>query len=319
MSNTIELEPRISAIPADFVAMHHRKPLDMSPDKFGLLRDSSDAAFQPEILRDRMAEDGYLFLPGLLNRAEVLEARRVVAERLLASGNLEPGTDSMDCIASSGPQAPFRTDVTENNAPLMKVLYDENGPMMAFWARFFGESVRHFDYTWFRAVAPGTGTLSHTDAVYMNRGTSNLFTAWTPIGDVPLHVGGLMVLEGSHKHEKLRNGYSSRDVDTYCTNKPNREHRGYGGGNVRSNGVLSNNPVSLREAIGGRWLTSEFRAGDLLCFSIYTVHASLDNGSNHIRLSSDSRYQRASEPVDERFVGPNPIAHGPDSKRGTIC
>ena len=45
-----------------------------------------------------------------------------------------------------------------------------------------------------------------------------------------------------------------------------------------------------------------------------TVHAALDNLSevNRCRLSSDSRYQLASEPADERWNGHNPIAHGPD-------
>jgi ectoine hydroxylase-related dioxygenase (phytanoyl-CoA dioxygenase family) len=66
-------------------------------------------------------------------------------------------------------------------------------------------------------------------------------------------------------------------------------------------------------------LTSEYRAGDALIFSMFTVHASLDNRSNRIRLSSDSRYQPASALADERWVGPNPIAHGQAGKRGKIC
>jgi len=50
-----------------------------------------------------------------------------------------------------------------------------------------------------------------------------------------------------------------------------------------------------------------------------TVHASLDNQSTRLRLSSDSRYQLASEPADERWIGPNPIAHGPAGKKGKAC
>src|SRR5687768_9538913 len=73
--------------------------LDMSADKWGELRDSSAIAFDVEALRERMAQDGYLFLPGLLHREEVLKARRVVAERLMAAGHLMPGTDPMECIA----------------------------------------------------------------------------------------------------------------------------------------------------------------------------------------------------------------------------
>jgi hypothetical protein len=56
-----------------------------------------------------------------------------------------------------------------------------------------------------------------------------------------------------------------------------------------------------------------------LVFSIYSLHASLDNTTDRVRLSSDSRYQPAGEPADERWIGENPIAHGPEAKRGMIC
>ncbi len=69
-----------------------------------------------------------------------------------------------------------------------------------------------------------------------------------------------------------------------------------------------------------RLLTAEeYRMGDLLIFSIYTVHGSLDNPSWQIRMSSDSRYQLASEPVDERWAGENPPAHGGNVVKGMIC
>ena len=59
--------------------------------------------------------------------------------------------------------------------------------------------------------------------------------------------------------------------------------------------------------------------GDVLIFSVFTVHGSLDNQSNEIRLSTDSRYQLASEPLDERWMGEKPPAHGGNSIRGMIC
>ena len=33
----------------------------------------------------------------------------------------------------------------------------------------------------------------------MSRGTHELLTCWIPYGEVPLEVGGLMLLEGSHR------------------------------------------------------------------------------------------------------------------------
>jgi hypothetical protein len=49
------------------------------------------------------------------------------------------------------------------------------------------------------------------------------------------------------------------------------------------------------------------------------MHASMDNHTRSFRVSTDSRYQLASEPVDERWVGKNPLAHGPQGKLGMIC
>jgi ectoine hydroxylase-related dioxygenase (phytanoyl-CoA dioxygenase family) len=158
------------------------------------------------------------------------------------------------------------------------------------------------------------------DIVYMGRGTKNLYTAWTPYGDIPLELGGLMVLERSHKHERLNKGYGSKDVDTFCENRVGAGFTNMGGGgNISNGGWLSKNPITLRQRLGGRWLTTDYHAGDVLIFTVFNIHTSLDNNTNRIRLSSDTRYQLASEPVDERWIGENPTGHGPAGKRGMIC
>jgi len=296
-----------------------RLPLDTSAEAFGDLRDSSDALENPEALRKRMHEDGYLFLRGYLDRDEVLEARAEVTARLSGLGLLDENHPVIDAISKPGAGGAGFADLTENNAPLKKLLY--SGRMTGFYERFLGGAVRHFDFTWFRAMpGGGQGTYPHCDVVYMGRGTRNLYTAWTPIGDVPFEIGGLMILENSHrKSDKLRK-YLGKDVDTYCTNYPDASEIESGRKQWQDwDGRLSSNPVTLREKLGGRWLTTEFRAGDLLTFTMGTVHASLDNQSNCFRLSSDSRYQLASEPVDERWIGEKPIGHGLAGKKGRVC
>ena len=75
----------------------------------------------------------------------------------------------------------------------------------------------------------------------------------------------------------------------------------------------------LREHLGGRWLTAEYRMGDILIFGMRTVHASLDNQTHFFRFSTDTRYQPASEPIDGRWIGENPIGHGLAAKRSMIC
>jgi hypothetical protein len=293
--------------------------LDTSEATFGELRDSSYLAGDGAALRERIQEDGYLFMRGLLKRDDVFAARKVMVDRLAAEDLLEPGTDPMDAILKKGSDSYFRPDLTANNQPLMDVLY---GPeTMAFYATIYGEPALHFDFTWLRAMAPGRGSAPHCDIVYMGRGErERLMTAWIPLGDVSLRLGGLMVLEGSnHHHEKLRH-YLERDVDTYCTNGRHAAEIEAGKKQWEWSGVLSKDPASLQKKLGGRWLTTEFEAGDLLTFTSYTIHASLDNqSSDRIRFSSDSRYQPASSPADERWMGSNPIAHGQAGKRGRVC
>ena len=186
---------------------------------------------------------------------------------------------------------------------------------MRFFRSFLGGEVRHFDFTWLRCISPGLGTPSHCDIVYMGRGTRKLYTAWVPLGDNNFQLGGLMILEGSHKNVQLQQTYGQRDVDSYCANKPDDPARTANG----LNGWLSEDPNKIRRSLGGRWLTAEYQIGDVVIFSMDTVHGGMDNRSNQLRLSSDSRYQLASESVDERWIGENPPGHSSAGKRGRVC
>lgn len=290
--------------------------LDPHVGALGELRRSDDVVDAPAELWRRIEEDGYLYLPGYLDREEVLAARRDVMTRLVAEGLVAQDTDPMDGVP--GPAASNRVldDVARASAPLRHLLY--SGAMVRLYERLFGEEVRHFDFTWLRGIRPGRGTAPHGDSVFMNRGTANLLTAWVPLGDVDLRLGGLMLLERSNQLEEFRRGYHTRDVDAYCENDEEAAELAKTG-RWGWNGVVSPDPVQLRADLGLRWVTGEYRAGDVVTFPMYTLHASLDNTSDRVRLSCDLRYQRASEPADPRWVGASPTAHGAASKRGLIC
>jgi hypothetical protein len=294
--------------------------LETSAESFGLLRDSTDVLDDTSTLKERMAEDGYLYLPGYLDRKLVLQARESVTARLAAEGLTDPAHPADEAVAHPDSGLKFKPDLAHDNEPLHRLLY--GGRMMEFYERLLGGPVRHYDFTWMRAVAPGYGTQPHGDIVFMGRGTHDLYTAWTPLGDIDFQLGGLIVLEGSHRLQSVREEYLTRDVDEYCENVEGEEEYARTTQDMhgwRWDGSVSEDPVQLREQLGGRWLTAEYRAGDLLTFDTHTIHASLDNRSERIRLSSDSRYQLASEPIDERWVGEAPVGHGPEGKRGRIC
>ena len=291
------------------------RTLDPRPSALAQLRRSGDVADDAGELLRRLDEDGYLYLPGYLDRDHVLQARRDLLTRMQAVGMVAPGTDPMEGVpgAESGG---ILHEIARASRPLQSLLYA--GRTAQLYERLFGEAVRHYDFTWLRAVRPGRGTPPHGDSVFMNRGTPRLLTAWVPLGDIDLRLGGLIVLERSHQVDRLRRDYHSRDVDAYCENDPESAATAQAG-RWEWNGFISDDPVQLRDDLGLRWATSQFRAGDIVTFPMYTLHGSLDNAADRLRLSCDIRYQRASEPADPRWVGPNPTAHGVDSKRGLIC
>jgi hypothetical protein len=305
------------AIQAPIQPVSQGKVLSTAANAYGTLRDSSDARDNVAELRARMERDGYVFLPGYLDRAEVLAARRAILERAAGQDALADGVDLIEGVLKPDVRVSFKQELTAGTPELQRLLFQ--GRMMAFFERYLAGEVRHFDFIWLRSVAPGLGTAPHGDSVFMNRGTTNLYTAWTPLGDIDERLGGLIVLENSHTREDIKSTYGQRDVDTYCEDDPGAE-RYRTTGEWAWNGKVSDDPVELREQLGTRWLTADYRMGDLLVFPMYTLHASLDNQTpDRLRLSTDTRYQLASEPVDERWVGEHPIAHGPDSKRSIIC
>ena len=74
-------------------------PLDMQ--EFGFLNDSSSFLDDPGQLQERLDEDGYLYLPGFFERDAVLEARRVVTDRLMREGFLDPAYPAIDGVVAN--------------------------------------------------------------------------------------------------------------------------------------------------------------------------------------------------------------------------
>ncbi len=295
------------------------KFLEDIPNGYGELRSSADAVADVETLRERMRTDGYLYLPGLLDTARVAAARDAMIEKLDGLGVIDPDSPRSEAVVRPNVEMPNLVDKANGVPEVFQLLYEGN--MMAFWERFLGAEVLHFDYTWFRAGMTGRNTHPHCDRVYMGRGTTNLYTAWTPLIDVPFDLGGLMILEESHTRGDLLGDYWEMDVDAYCTNPPPASGEESGRAKLQRTprGDFDDDAVRLQEVFQQRWLCTEYAAGDVLLFGMHTLHAAADNRTHRFRLSTDSRYQLASEPVDERWYGPNRTGHGANARRGLIC
>jgi len=282
--------------------------LDLSRNSFGELRRSSIVPGDEAALQKNFAEDGYLYLPGFFPRADVLAVRDEFSRRLRRKGSLHPHRPDDEMVASPDPVNPTGQDIRDGNTLMPGLVFSPR--ILNFYQGFLGGPVRAYDHIWVRLIRPGKGTLPHCDLPYMGRGTRHVMTAWIPYRDTSLELGGLMVLEKSHLQSERIPHYLESDADTYCVNRNAYK-------NKRS--VLSENPVSLREKFGGRWLTAGFQAGDLLTFGMTTVHASLDNQTDAYRVSTDTRYQLASEPIDPRWVGPDTAEFAEKNRLDQIC
>ena len=256
------------------------------------LREANELLDDTDALGARMAEDGYLFIRGLQDRDRVGEARRVVLENLEANSQIDPDYPLDLGVAAAGKRGSFfggAKQVTHTPGFLSVV----NSPeIMGFFERFLDGPILTFDYKWLRAVGPGDNTGAHYDMVYMGRGTTNLYTVWTPLDDVTYDMGPLVILAGSHQFDAVKETYGKMDVD--------RDH---------VTGHFTNEPIEMVDQYGGQWQTSEFSMGDVIILGMHTMHGSINNTSNRFRISTDTRYQLATDPVDHRWVGENPVAH----------
>ena len=266
--------------------------LELGSKYLSTLRDANDLIDDMDAIHRRMDEDGYLLIRGLQNTEKIKAARQVVLDNLKANDQLDLDQPADIGVAAPGKKGRFlggAKQVTHTPEFLSVV---ESPEIMKFFEGFLDGPVLTYDYKWLRAVGPGDNTGAHYDVVYMGRGTKSLYTVWTPLGEVSYDMGPLVILVGSHQFDAVKETYGKMDVD--------RDH---------VTGHFTNEPIDMVNQYGGQWQTSEFHPGDVIIMGIYTMHGSLNNLTNRYRISTDTRYQLETEPVDERWIGKDPIAH----------
>lgn len=246
---------------------------------------SNELLNQPEALRARAREDGYLFFRRLLDPEPILEVRGKIAAICAEAGWLAPGTDPMQGIAQSGinwvsPQPEFMKvyKVIQKVEEFHALAHEK--PLIALFDTLFGESTlvhaRHIARVIFPQNVKYT-TPAHQDHYHI-RGTEDCWTAWIPLGDCPQELGGVTVLRGSH-----REGLQSVQP-------------AYGAGGVGIN----------TEGMPYEWFTTDYSIGDVLVFHSLTIHRGLPNLTpDKARFSVDYRYQPLSQPVTEKSFLPH--------------
>jgi hypothetical protein len=287
------------------------------PGVLGMMRESSTAE-STAALRQKLSEDGYVLLRGVLPVDAVAEARRAIVLGLMAHewefDDMESLTlaESHPCpcpwSAQSGSSAVGRAfggadlQALMHSVEVLRVVESEE--LFTVFRRIFGEPSSTLDMKWLRAMSPEHNDAKprggfHMDNIFMGRGSDRLTTAWVPFEDVPIELGGLVALQGSSYlpgFQRLRETYGTIDVDR-C------DIRGAGPGS---------DPLALASLDpAARWVTSDYQAGDVVIFSMHTLHGGIRNESaaRQLRLSADLRFQPARERRDERWIGHPPPMH----------
>lgn len=250
-------------------------------------------------LRSRLADDGYLLIRGALRAELVTAARQLVLQQLAAVDEiLEPYQDGIASgrsrRAAQHPDLGAFWQRVSEAPPLRRCVHA--AALYDLLHDLFGEPVKPFDFVWLRAFSTGRASPLHIDHPYMNRGTRRIVSCWTPLGRVALNGGALFIVEHSHRIDELRETFEDHDVDR----KPQQP------------GYIDEHPIAFAKRHNRRLLSSEFSPGDVLIFDHFLAHASFDNSDSmgRVRLSCDTRWQPAVEPMDPRFQGPSPSAHG---------
>ena len=250
------------------------------------LRVSNDAMHDPETLRYRISEEGYLFFKRLQDPDKLWALRREMLTTLQAGGWLVAGTDPMDGIADISRQC------TEGDSEYTDV-YHEVYKLEAFhrsghWheivgmvERIVGRAVlphpQKIARLWFPKYTAHT-TPIHQDFVHF-QGNFQTYTCWAPVGNCPIELGGLAVLPGSHKVDRVMEHHFSLGAGSLCVNE---------------------------DELSGEWHSTDYEIGDTLIFPALTVHKALPNlTEDRLRVSLDNRYQAADDPIAEHMLEPH--------------
>jgi ectoine hydroxylase-related dioxygenase (phytanoyl-CoA dioxygenase family) len=268
--------------------------VSFDPEHAAPLVDSSARRDDPHALPRRLADDGYVFLRGVLDRSQVLEARQAYFARFDPS-YLAAGTETGDGIFSGHrpddlgahgtaghPAHDFVRSDTWHDLVSDPVLHELAGDVLGGPTDLLPRQiVRQFDRSSHRA------SRAHVDHTYLDAGSGDVITMWIPLGDCPVETGPLVYLEGSHRMDGADLAALRSISDRPDDDRP-----------------LSHDLGWVADRSGRRWRWADFRAGDVAIHSPHIVHASLDVRSDAMRLSADIRFLRRGGTPDPRWLTP---------------
>lgn len=255
-------------------------------DQLKEFRVSNEAMDDAEELRRRLEDEGYLFFKRLQNPDKLLALRREMLTVMQQGGWLIAGTDPMDGIADVSRQC------TEGDSEYAAVYHEvyklENFHRSGHWpevvdmvSKLAGRPVmphpQKIARLWFPKYTEHT-TPIHQDFVHF-QGNFETYTCWAPVGDCPIELGGLAVIPGSHKLERVLDHHFSLGAGGLCIDT---------------------------STMDGSWYSTDYEVGDTLIFKALMIHKALPNlTEDRLRVSLDNRYQAIGDTIAEHMLEPH--------------
>ena len=260
------------------------------------LRVSNDVVNDPTELQSRIREEGYLFFRKLQSADKLHDLRVKMMTAIQNAGWLIQGTDPIDGIADISKQCTEGDNEYSQGYALPYSLQEFHES--AHWPevletieKIVGKAImphpQKVARIWFPKYTDHT-TPTHQDYVHF-QGSYNNLTCWTPVGDCPIELGGLAVIPGSHKVNRVLEHHFSLGAGALVVDE------------------------TAHDDIDPVWHTTNYEIGDTLIFPALTVHKALPNYTeDKLRLSLDNRYQAVGDTIAEHMLEP----HGPTGLDG---
>ncbi len=251
------------------------------------MRSSNDLLGDPTALRERMAEDSYLYFHRVLDPQKVLGLRQAILEVLARKGwikgflSLQAGMAICRPVHESMAEYAPTYDAIQRLEKFHSLAHDPD--LLAIMGQVLGETAFPHPLKICRLGFPEhyeASTPPHQDFPN-NQGTESLTAAWIPVGDVPMDLGGVAILRGSHRWGllPLPPTWAQVAARPRCLNACSRSCDG--------------SPPTTPAATS-------------FCFPSLTVHAALHNVTEFdLRISVDYRYQLEGQPLTDICLHPH--------------
>ncbi|HEY2575429.1 MAG TPA: phytanoyl-CoA dioxygenase family protein [Streptosporangiaceae bacterium] len=240
------------------------------------MRDSTEAARNGQELRARMREEGYLLIRGVIDQELLGQVRSDVLGTLHRAGWIAADGSLKPLV--NGQEDPRYWDGfagVQAVESFHRMAFDSR--LQAIMSALAGPDVYPWPgkspYIMWPEGMGGANTKPHQEGC---RWSTDILSTWVSLGQTPVQQGGLAVLP-----ETQSVGY----LDDY----------GYG-----------------KFEFGPDWVTASFEPGDIVIFHNFTVHGSLRNQTDSLRLSCAFKWQSAGHPAPAEAALPVRYPQVPD-------